>query len=46
MFIEIGVKDNNYLNEFLSCLGQETGDSDSDGWVSLSRLKFELGYRS
>ena len=44
--MEIGVQDNNYLDEFLSCLGQETKNNDSDGWVSLSRLKFEIGYRN
>jgi len=40
---EMKVQDNNYLNEFLSCLGEESENSDADGWVLLSRLKFELG---
>lgn len=43
---ELDIKDDNYLNELISCLGEESNDSlDSDGWVSLSRLKFELGFR-
>jgi len=40
---EVKVQDNNYLDEFLGCLGLENEKNEYDGWVSINRLRYELG---
>ena len=37
------MQDNNYLDEFLACLGQESEKTESDGWISINRLRYEVG---